>query len=150
MKIKKNFFTHLTPFVLSYTNYWKCWFKWRFLLVVVCHFVISFHHLFGIFKLLLHIKRKDLLAQSLVTFVRFNYPDLVFLIPRISIIWLTIFWLWVYIMKIIAETPRCCVFLCDCWFCWYWSNCFNCLFIITSHLNYWIQKQSLNIHIHVL
>ena len=33
-------------------------------------------HLFGIFKLFLHIKRKDLLAQAKVSLARFDNPDL--------------------------------------------------------------------------
>jgi hypothetical protein len=33
-------------------------------------------HLFGILKLFLHIKGKDLLAQAYVTIARFDYPDL--------------------------------------------------------------------------
>jgi hypothetical protein len=148
----------LTPFLLSCTNYWKCWIRWQFWLMVVCHFAISFLSFFSIYgfwpplwylQALPTYQAKDLLAESCVTLDRLDYPHL-FLIPRISIIWFTIFWFWVYIMKIIAQTLMCCVCFCDCSFCWYWRNYFNCLFIITSHLNYWIQKQSLNIHIHVL
>jgi hypothetical protein len=48
---------------------------------------------------------------------------LIFLIPRILILWFTIFWLWVYPLKVIAETLICYVVFCDCSLCWYWGNC---------------------------
>ena len=65
--------THLNYFVLLFTNYWKGWHEWRFLLILVCHLVISClsffrfmdsDHLFGIFKLFLDIKRKDIFVQA--------------------------------------------------------------------------------------
>ena len=40
-KNKKKCSTQLNPFILSNTNYWKGWYGWRFMLIVVCHFVIS-------------------------------------------------------------------------------------------------------------
>jgi hypothetical protein len=36
---------------------------------------MDYDHLFGIFKLFLHIKRNDLLDQALVTLDKFDYPD---------------------------------------------------------------------------
>jgi hypothetical protein len=66
---------------------------------------------------------------------------LMFLIPMIEIRWFTICWLWVYPLKVIAETLICYVFFCDCSFCWYWRNCSpQFLFLFSSHL------KSLNIH----
>jgi hypothetical protein len=46
-------------------------------------------HLFVIFKLALHIKREEFLAQAEVTLAKFDSPDLdivVFLIPMILIL----------------------------------------------------------------
>jgi hypothetical protein len=34
--------THLNPMIVSYTNYWKGWFRWWLMLIIACHFVISF------------------------------------------------------------------------------------------------------------
>ena len=75
---------HLNPFILSWTNYWRGWSRWRLKLIFVFHFVISCLSFFdfwiltitGIFKLFLHIKRKELLAQIEVTLSRIDYPDL--------------------------------------------------------------------------
>jgi hypothetical protein len=92
----------------------------------LCHFAISFLSFFSIYGFwpplwylqpLPTYQAKDLLAEPCVTLDRLDYPHL-FLIPRISIIWFTIFWFWVYIMKIIAQTLMCCVCFCDCSFCY--------------------------------
>jgi hypothetical protein len=66
---------------------------------------------------------------------------LIFLIPMIVILWFAIFWLWVYQLKVIAETLICYVFFSDCSLCWYWRNCWpQFLFLFSSHL------KSLNMH----
>ena len=123
----------MNTFILSYTNYWKGWLRWRCMLIVVCHFVIICpFSIYGFRPLLWHL-------QTLLTYQTYGSPRpgigdlsqvwlprldiLIFLISRILILWFTSFWLWVYPLKVIAETVICCVFFSDCSFFWYWRNC---------------------------
>ena len=141
---------------MSCTSYWKGWFRWRFMLIVVCHFVIISLSFFDWWILTISLVSTNYSYISSVRISRSGIGDVsqvwlpwldigvlsqgwlpwldifIFLIPRILVLWFTIFWLSVYPRRVIVEMLTWCVFFCDCSLYWYWRNCWG-QFTISIH-----------------
>jgi hypothetical protein len=171
---------------MSCTSYWKGWFRWRFMLIVVCHFVIISLSFFDWWILTISLVSTNYSYISSVRISRSGIGDVsqvwlpwldigdlrqvlqfwldigdlsqvglpwldigvlsqgwlpwldifIFLIPRILVLWFTIFWLSVYPRRVIVEMLTWCVFFCDCSLCWYWRKCWGQFTIsINYHLS---------------